>query len=278
MRKKTIAVIDSGIGGLHILKECCKVLPNYNYVYVADTFNAPYGDKSKRKLNKIAYDLVEKIDKKYKPEIIVFACNSLTVNTIKSIRKKFKNKFVGTEPAIKQAKINGGDILIFATKSTLKNYNNLNKKIDRQLKTEYRKQNLKYINFDKVYKVYIDNLPTEIDNNIENLDSLTEKLKTVFDNEIYKHCPNVVIGCTHYIAIKKQLKNILGADKQFFDGVKAIAKQVLLLSESKRTKNKKFDMEKNLKFLVTDGDLIKKQNLINYFKKIYMEDISPDNS
>jgi len=185
---------------------------------------------------------------------------------------------VGTEPAIKQAKINGGDILIFATKSTLKNYNNLNKKIDRQLKTEYRKQNLKYINFDKVYKVYIDNLPTEIDNNIENLDSLTEKLKTVFDNEIYKHCPNIVIGCTHYIAIKKQLKNILGTDKIFFDGVKAIAKQVLLLSESKKTKNKKFDMEKNLKFLVTDGDLIKKQNLINYFKKIYMEDISPDNS
>jgi len=278
VRKKTIAIIDSGLGGLHILKECCRVLPSYNFVYMADFFNAPYGNKSKRDLFKIAYGLVENINRQYKPDAIVFACNTLTVNTIKKIRKSFDLKLVGVEPALKQAKINGGDIIIFATKSTLNFYNKLNKKVNREIKEEYKKQNLLYKNEDKVYKVFIENLPLQIDENFENLDNLMENLNLVFDNEIYKNCSNIVLGCTHFIAIKTQLKNILGDDISFFDGSKAVAKQVVKTIEVKKSKNKKFDFEKNLKILITDGDMQKKQNLLNYFKKIYINDILSDNS
>ena len=277
MREKTIAIIDSGLGGLHILKECYKVLRGYNFVYVADTFNAPYGSKSKHELKKIANNLVENIEKKYKPEAIVFACNTLTVNAIKGVRKNFDIKFVGTEPALKQAKIFGGDTIIFATKSTLKYYSKLNKKVNNAIKSEYKKQNLKYTNTDKVYKVFIPNLPIEIDQNFEDLDCLTEKLKAVFDKEIYQNCTNFVLGCTHYIAIKPQLKNIFSSDIQFFDGSKAVAKRVQNIVP-KLNKRKKVEIAKRIKFLATDGDLLKKKNLIKYFNKIYMEDILPDNS
>lgn len=277
MREKTIAIIDSGLGGLHILKECCRILRGYNFVYVADTFNAPYGSKSKHQLKKIACDLVKNIEKKHKPEAIVFACNTLTVNAIKIVRKKFDIKFVGTEPALKQAKIFGGDIILFATKSTLKYYSKLNKKVGRQIKSEYKKQKLKYTNTDKIYKVYIPNLPLEIDQNFENLDCLTEKLKSVFDKEIYQNCTNFVLGCTHYIAIKPQLKSIFSSDIQFYDGSKAVAKRVQDIVPKLKSK-KEIGIEKRIKFLTTDGDLFKKQNLIKYFNKIYTEDILPHNS
>jgi len=245
---------------------------------VADFFNAPYGNKSKRELFKIAYGLVENINRQYNPQAIVFACNTLTVNTIKKIRKSFDLKFVGIEPALKQAKINGGDIIIFATKSTLNGYTNLNKKINKELKEEYKNQNLVYKNEDTVYKVFLEGLPQEIDQNFDNLDILIEKLKTVFDNETYKNCSNIILGCTHFIAIKPQLKKIFANDICFYDGSKAVAKQVFKIVESKKSKNKKFDIEKNLKILTTDGDMQKKQNLLNYFKKIYTDDILVDNS
>ncbi|MDD4815910.1 MAG: aspartate/glutamate racemase family protein [Clostridia bacterium] len=277
MRKKTIAIIDSGLGGLHILNECQKILPSYKFVYVADFFNAPYGNKSKKALYKIACGLIENINRQYRPQAIVFACNTLTVNTINQIRKKYNLKFVGVEPALKQAKIFGGDMIIFATKSTLKFYNNLNKKVDKQLKKEYKKQKLIYKSKDKTHKVFVPNLPQEIDKNWDNLDCLTEKLKAVFGKDIYKKCDNIVLGCTHFLAIKPQLKNILGSNISFFDGSKAVAKQVFKIVEAKKS-SKKFDLQNNLKIISTDGDVSKKQNLLNYFKKIYTADKFFDNS
>ena len=101
---KNIVVVDSGLGGLNILNECKKVLPDINFIYVADSQNSPYGNKSKRKLLKIADLLVKNIINLYNPKIIVLACNTLTTVAIKHLREKYKDiYFIGTEPAIKPA-------------------------------------------------------------------------------------------------------------------------------------------------------------------------------
>lgn len=166
-QNNTIVMLDSGIGGLHILKECYKLLPNFNYIYISDNANAPYGNKNKKELIEIADDLFKKIIEEFNPMLIVLACNTLTVNCIKHLRRKYKINIVGIEPALKKARINGGDIIIFATQSTLKYYNKLNKKCTRQLWFEYKKNKLRYYNKDKVHKIFISGLPAMIDEEIE---------------------------------------------------------------------------------------------------------------
>lgn len=268
--KKTILFLDSGIGGLHILKECVKLSPEHNYIYIADTINAPYGNKRKKELVKIADKLVCELNKEFNPDIIVLACNSLTVSCINFLRNKYKKIFVGIEPALKQAKLNGGDIIIFATKTTLKSYHKLNKKCSQQLKKEHKKQNLRYYNKDKVYKIFIPDLPLKIDKNCNNLEALNPILIKEFDNLEYKKINNLVLGCTHYIAIKPQLKQIL-KDVQIFDGAIPVAKRLQsLLKENKNIDKNKNQIEnsviKNETLVKQNEDFIKKNE--NSVKKV----------
>ena len=259
-KRKNIVLIDSGIGGLFILKECIKLIPNYNFIYIADTVNMPYGNKSKRKLIKIADDLIAELNAEYNPDIFVLACNTLTVNTIQFLRKKYNKDFVGIEPALKQARIFGGDTIIFATRSTLKFYGKLNRKCTGELKQEYKEKNLRFFNNDKVFKVYMPDLPMKIEQNYNNFKSLTPALLNKFDRTNYKNVGNLVLGCTHFIAIKKELQQIFGENVQIFDGAIPVAKRVLSLIQSKNLKFKaknEVEVEKNIK---TKNEIIKSEN------------------
>ena len=205
-----IVVVDSGLGGLNVLNECKKLLPNVNFVYIADKQNAPYGNKSKRKLLKIAFNLVDYIISKYNPKIIVIACNTMTAVTIKFLREKYKNiNFVGTEPAIKPAlkKYNKKEILLFATKNTNKYYKNIR-------------------------KIQIKNLPKIIDENINNLNIINPTLKKHFCKNKYKNIKAIVLGCTHYIYLKENLKLIFGEKIEFFDNTYGVANRVKYIYET----------------------------------------------
>lgn len=257
-----IVVIDSGIGGLHILSACQTLMPNHSFVYVADNKNSPYGNKSTSQLKKIAHNLTIDCIKKYSPKTIVLACNTLTVNTIKFLRKKFPTiQFVGTEPALKQARIYGGNTIILATESTQKHFHTLNKRISHQLKQEHKKLNLKYSISDKIYKLSIPNLATLIENNVEDLNALTSTLQNALKKPKFENCQNLVLGCTHYVAIKKQLKESLPNIK-IFDNTLAVAKQVFKLSPPE-TKTKQ-----TIKFVLTNPSKTYEEKLKKYYLKI----------
>lgn len=257
---KKIVMLDSGFGGIHILNQCYKICYSCEFVYIADVFNAPYGTKSKKKLKKIAFNMVNKIYLHFKPDVIVFACNTLTVCTIKYIRKKFPTvKFIGVEPAIKVARKMGGNSIIFATKRTIKNYNSLNKKITRQLKNEkvFKKQ--------KVYKVFSENLPTLIDNNIENIEVLTPYIKRLFYDEKYQLCNSIVLGCTHFIALKKIIQNLF-PNITVIDSSFSVAKHLQsLLNVKRKTKNR-------VKILTTNGNKKLEKDLTIYFNELISQD------
>lgn len=257
-----IVVIDSGCGGLHILAKCARLLPHQNFVYIADTFNAPFGKKSHSKLLKIAKNLVELAIEKYNPHIIVFACNTLTVNAIKKMRKIFpKINFVGVEPALKQAQIYGGNTIIFATPSTQRYFAKLKMKVRFQLRSEYRNQNLKYVPSGKIFRVSSPNLATQIDNNLQNLDALIPTIKTIFAKPKFAGCQNLVLGCTHYLAIKAQIEKVLPQIKMF-DVAMPVAKQVQKFAPNKTQGKQK------IIFITTDGNNKTKQKFQKYFKKI----------
>ena len=121
MSNNKIGMFDSGIGGLTVLKELRKILPNENYIYYADSKNNPYGEKSDSELMAIVTNIVDYLISK-EVKIIVIACNTATTRCINRLRKMYPDMiFVGTEPAIKVAcDKNYKNTLVMATPGTIK--------------------------------------------------------------------------------------------------------------------------------------------------------------
>lgn len=98
------AFLDSGVGGLPYLGHLKKLSPEAVCVYVADTKNFPYGEKTKNQIEENACGCAKKIIEKWNPDVIVVACNTISVTALDELRKRFpETSFVGTVPAIKPA-------------------------------------------------------------------------------------------------------------------------------------------------------------------------------
>ena len=125
----TIGIFDSGSGGLSVLKEMLKVLPDERYIYYSDNANCPYGEKSAEFICERAESICSMLIEKG-AEIIVVACNTATAAAIASLRKRFAIPFVGMEPAVKPAALGtrSGVIGVLATEGTLKASKYLNTK------------------------------------------------------------------------------------------------------------------------------------------------------
>ncbi len=96
--------IDSGVGGIPYMMKLLEKKPDASCVYVADTANFPYGEKSHEQVVACVIELVEKIRLKFAPKVIVVACNTMSVNALDALRSHFSDiQFVGTVPAIKLA-------------------------------------------------------------------------------------------------------------------------------------------------------------------------------
>ena len=209
---KNVLLIDSGSGGVNILKECLKVCPNANYLMFCDNKNLPYGNKDAEELIKITFENLILIEKIFKYDIVVFACNTLTSTCIDACRENFKNvEFVGTEPAIKPAlqEFEEKDIVVLATAATIKH----NKLI-------IKHPNLKC----KEMK----NLASLIDANLDDLSVLEGYLKAELEQ---LNAKAVVLGCTHYVAVKEIIKKIL-PDVNIYDSANGVARRLKTLLAS----------------------------------------------
>mgnify|MGYP004695384819 FL=1 len=121
MDNRPIGIFDSGVGGITVLKEIQRELPNENYIYLGDTKNFPYGDKSKDEIVKFAIQNVEYLIKK-NVKIIVIACGTATSQTIDILRQKFEIPIIGIiEPTVEYIKENKyKNIGVIATEGTIK--------------------------------------------------------------------------------------------------------------------------------------------------------------
>ena len=102
MNNNPIGVFDSGIGGLSVLRQIIKLLPNEKYIYYADTDNVPYGLKTKEQILEYVENAIDFLNSK-KVKAIVVACNTATSVAIKDLRSDYNIPIIGIEPAIKPA-------------------------------------------------------------------------------------------------------------------------------------------------------------------------------
>lgn len=221
---RKIGVFDSGIGGITVLKEIIKILPNEDYLYYCDSKNNPYGEKSDIELLEITNNIVNFFIKK-DVKIIVVACNTATTRCIKTLRKMYPNiLFVGTEPAIKLACSNNyKNILVMATPSTMTS------KRTNELINLYKKDN------QNIMLLVCEGLANKIETNDKNgMNILLDKLLFNYKN---KNIDCIVLGCTHYPYIKKDIKKRI-TNCEIIDGSKGVAKQVKKLLTSNNLLNK----------------------------------------
>lgn len=215
-----IGLFDSGIGGTSIWKAIHELMPNESTIYLADSKNAPYGQKSKEEIIALSYKNVEiLLDKNCK--LIVVACNTATTNAIKELRAKYDVPFVGIEPAIKPAALNSKTqtIGILATKGTL------NSALFSE--TLLRFQDV------KIVEQVGHGLVQLIENGDIESPEMTQLLQTYLEPMIKANIDYLVLGCSHYPYLIPQLKKILPHYIKIIDSGEAVARQTQFLLASK---------------------------------------------
>lgn len=207
-----IGVFDSGIGGLNILNELISLIPNYDYIYYGDSKNNPYGEKTDKELMEITSNIVSNFQKRG-CKVIVIACNTATTRCMRKLRVLFPELiFVGTVPAIKVACDNDyKKILVMATPAT----------IDSERTEELVRDNKK-IN-QEIYLVPCFGLAHAIETkNTQEIDNI---LKNIYEEYKEKKIDSIVLGCTHYPNIKKEINSYF-KEATLLDGANGVAREV----------------------------------------------------
>lgn len=207
-----IGIFDSGIGGTSIWSAIHDLLPNEKTIYLADSKNAPYGQKSKEQIIALSMkntDFLLEMNCK----LIVVACNTATTNAIKELRAKYDIPFIGIEPAIKPAVTHSKTqvIGILATQGTL-NSELFNKTTEKYQDT-------------KIIEQVGHGLVQLIENGKINSPEMTKLLHSYLTPMIAANIDYLVLGCSHYPYLIPQIKKILPEHIHIIDSGQAVAKQ-----------------------------------------------------
>lgn len=210
-----IAVFDSGMGGISVLRELVAIMPNENYIYFGDSKNAPYGTKSKEEVRALtlqhAQDLFERGAKG-----LVVACNTATSAAVAKLREMYPEiPVVGIEPAVKPAvkcKENPR-VLVMATPMTIR------EEKFKKLMARYEEQ------------ATILPLPCPgLMDFVERGDLEGEDLQKYLTELLYEYQEEkvdaAVLGCTHYPFVKKMIQKTLGNEVLVFDGGAGTAREM----------------------------------------------------
>ncbi|MEI8174769.1 MAG: glutamate racemase [bacterium] len=254
INNKPIGVFDSGVGGLSVLLELQKDLPNENFVFLADQLYLPYGEKSKQKLVSRVYKISDYFIRQHDIKMMVVACNTATSNTIVELRKKYNFPIVGTIPAIKVAaqKTKTKSVAIISTVSTSKSLalNDLIKNYCVGVNT---------INIGCRGLVELVEQGELSGNKVSNL--ILKYLEPVVDYDV----DYLVLGCTHYPFLKKAIKKIVGRKVVLLDSGKAIARQTksLLIKHNINNPSSRAKLTTGQIKYFTTGDALKFSKISN---------------
>lgn len=202
MEEKPIGVYDSGIGGLTLLAECVKMLPEKNFIYYGDNRNAPYGNKPREELLRLSRRVFDYFSSVGVCAVVV-ACNTVTTQCVSRLREEYPFPVIGTEPAVRLV-ADCRHPLVLATKATLHSDAYL------RLCSILKNQPVSFA-------------PGFLVAQIEKNAPFFEKIG-IADHLPKIRCDGVVLGCTHFIYLKKEISCFY--DAPCFDGNFGTAKRL----------------------------------------------------
>lgn len=235
-----IGVFDSGEGGLSVLKEITRLLPEAEYVYYSDNAHCPYGEKSPEYIQDRARAITERLLKDG-ADVIVVACNTATAAAISVLRAEFSDAssqevrdkvreltggrhdhicFIGMEPAVKPAALGTrtGVVGVLATAGTLKGSKYLKTKesVDDQVNV-----------FEHVGRGFVELVEEGRLSGSEAEDVVKASLGPLLS----AGADIIVLGCTHYPFLLPVFQKVAGPDIRFIDPAPAVARQLVHVLE-----------------------------------------------
>lgn len=214
-----IGVFDSGVGGVSVLRELTRLMPDENYIYMGDSANAPYGTKTKEEIYKCATSCARYLADGGVKALVV-ACNTATSVCIEDLRKTYSHMpVVGIEPAVKPALKEDANkkIGVMATPLTLKE-----NKFSRLLDSLHTSK--------EIIPLPCPGLMELVERGLSESEEAYKYLSELFEG--LEDMDAVVLGCTHYPFLRNTIKRILPLVR-IYDGGEGTAKQLKrLITES----------------------------------------------
>ena len=245
-----IAVFDSGIGGISVLRELVKQMPGENFLYFGDSVNAPYGEKSTQQVKELTLSAAERLSGRGLKALVI-ACNTATSAAITELRQTYPELIVvGIEPALKPAadRFPQGHIGIMATQVTLRE-----EKLHKQLARFPDMQ---------VALIPAPGLVELIESGKANAPETESLLRSVLSPYAGK-LDALVLGCTHYPFVKDTIQKLL-PETLLLDGSEGTARHTRhLLEEADLLQNSDGSVQIE-NSLPTPGILELAMNLLNH--------------
>ncbi len=209
MKEGYIAVIDSGIGGLSVLNELIKELPNEKYIYYGDNYNAPYGNRSTTNLLDLTVNIINELSV-FKLKAIVLGCNTLSVTILERIKYYFPNlKIYGVFPPVEILTLRKRKTLLLCTPNTSKLYKDTNYLTVLPMQKLANDIEKNVFNLDLIdIENHVGESVNSLRNSLTTSDTTLTTKKEDFSFEHQKGRFNVIIlGCTHYFFVKNKIFN-----------------------------------------------------------------------
>lgn len=215
MREAPVGVFDSGVGGLSVLAEISRLLPNESLLYVADCGHIPYGEKSPEFIRQRCRQVAEFFHQQG-AKAMVLACNTATVAAVADLREHYPHwPLVGMEPAVKPAAAatRSGVVGVLATTGTLQS-------------AKFAALLDRFANDVRVVTQPCPGLVELIETGELDSPALRQLLRGYVEPLLAAGCDTLILGCTHYPFLKPLLAEMVPATVAIIDTGAAVARQL----------------------------------------------------
>lgn len=254
MDTRPIGIFDSGVGGLTVLTELRKKLPNENYIYIGDTKRFPYGSKSKETIIQISKRIVDTLISK-KVKLIVIACGTATSQALEELKQIYNIPIIGIiEPTVEnQMNETVKRVGVIATRGTIRS---------KVWETKICKKNPSIAILSKETPLLA---PMAEEGWIEN-EVARSAIKEYMKDWKEENLDALILGCTHYPLFEKLLRKELGDKIKIINTGKEIAKSLEQYLKENDLKNEGIGTEE---IYLTDTE----SNFLNVAKQLFHKEI-----
>lgn len=214
-KEHPIAVFDSGVGGISVLRELIRIMPEEDFIYFGDSKNAPYGTRKKEEVRQLTIACARQLFDQGAKGLVV-ACNTATSAAVRVLREMYPYiPIVGIEPALKPAALcmEHPKVLVMATPMTIR-------------EDKFHRLMEQYKNEAEIIPLPCPGLMDFIERG--DLDG--EDLHKYLEDLLYSYSNNqvdaAVLGCTHYPFARRQIQRVLGDQVRIFDGGEGTAREM----------------------------------------------------
>lgn len=222
-----ILILDSGFGGLSVLQEVRKLLPDAPIVYAADLAGLPYGEKTEAEIAARVAGLLGRLTEQCRPRLACIACNTASTIALHTVRDVLHVPIVGTVPAIKPAAAitKTGTIGLLGTRATIRQ-----RYVD-ELEAQFAsgKRLIRHAAPQLVEAAEAKLRGQDVDPQV--FTRIAAELRAY---EGGKEIDTVVLACTHFPLVEAELREALGQDVQFVHGAEGIARRIAFLLEGQQ--------------------------------------------